>query len=92
MIDQGKEVKGSGYRLALPPFKEEAAKKEVKREHNIIIEAKLVRLLKREKGGLGVDQLSEKSGYPPELVELATKRLVSKGLAAEEGSLFVYGA
>jgi DNA-binding IclR family transcriptional regulator len=61
------------------------AKEEVRKEHNIIIEAKLVRVLKRAKESMNLEALGRESGYSNDTVELAIKRLVSKSLAEEDG-------
>jgi hypothetical protein len=63
----------------------EVKKEEVRKEHNIVIEARLVRILKRAKEGLNVDALTRESGFSIEAVELGVKRLVTKSLAEEDG-------
>ena len=94
VLDKKQSVKGLSYRQDLAPFKEEVKKveKEVRREHNIIIEAKLVRLLKREKTGLSVQRIVDQSEYGAEVVELALQRLEGKGMAEEEKGQWVYAA
>ena len=65
-------------------------KEEVKKEHNIIIEAKIVRILKREKENKTIEEIAKSSGYSIETVELAIKRLVSKNLAEEIDGKYKY--
>lgn len=63
----------------------EIKKEEVRKEHNIIIEARLVRILKRAKERLNIESLTKESGLNTETVELGIKRLISKSLAEEDG-------
>jgi hypothetical protein len=70
------------------PFEEEKAKEEPRKDHNIIVEARLVRLLKRSKEPVTADWLRISTGYEQGVVDLGLKRLCNKGMAEtnEEGN------
>ena len=75
------------YRKTYQPYQDEVKmEKEPRKDHNIVVEAKLVRLLKRSKTNLTIEMLSTESGYEESVVTLAMKRLENKGIADLEDS------
>jgi predicted Ser/Thr protein kinase len=73
------------YRNEYRPYEQVVKiKEEPRKDHNIVIEAKLVRLLKRNKTSLPVEWLAKESGYEESIVALAMKRLCNKGIAEDD--------
>ena len=81
-LEKDTPLEGKTYRNEYQPYEEQVQPKEQPRkDHNIVVEARLVRLLKRSKGALKIEWLSRESGYEESVVALAMKRLCKKGLA-----------
>ena len=81
-LDKDIPFGAKNYRNEYHPYQEEIkVKQEPRKDHNIVVQARLVRLLKRNKTSLTIDWLGKQSGYDESIVALGMKRLCNKGIA-----------